>query len=130
MDTVLNKHTTSIFRQPPEDTSSIFIWNTATQYKWQTCGWFKLGKLNDKYHIIFFTNTVFNAAVLCTTSVLQFLLLFQMKQERNEISRPFRNANYCEFYICGWIYSQHNCKSYMKLLTHEWNKYKGIYHQA
>jgi hypothetical protein len=27
------------------------------------------GKLNDKYHIIFFSNTVFNAAVLCTTSV-------------------------------------------------------------
>jgi len=34
-----------------------------------------LGKLNDKYHIIFFTNTVFNTAVLGTTSVLQFLLL-------------------------------------------------------
>jgi len=34
-----------------------------------------LGKLNDKYHIIFFTSTVFNAAVLCTTSLLQFLLL-------------------------------------------------------
>jgi hypothetical protein len=41
-----------------------------------------LGKRNDKYHIIFFTNTVFNAAVLCTTSVLQFVLLPQMKQER------------------------------------------------
>jgi len=44
-----------------------------------------LGKLNDKYHIIFFTNTVFNAAVLCTISVLKFLLLPQMKQERKEI---------------------------------------------
>ena len=43
------------------------------------------GKLNDKYHNIFFTNTVFNAAVLCITSVLQFLLLPQMKQERKEI---------------------------------------------
>ena len=29
-----------------------------------------LGKLNDKYHITFFTNTVSNAAVLCTISVL------------------------------------------------------------
>jgi hypothetical protein len=34
-----------------------------------------LGKLNYKNDIILFTNTVFNAAVLCTTSVLQFLLL-------------------------------------------------------
>jgi hypothetical protein len=44
-----------------------------------------LGKLNEKYHIIFFTNTVFNAAVLSTTSVLQFLLLPQMQQEGKEI---------------------------------------------
>ena len=49
------------------------------------CGWFMLGKLNYKNDIILFTNTVFNAAVLCTTSVLQFLLLSQMKQERKEI---------------------------------------------
>ena len=34
-----------------------------------------LGKLNDKYHIIFFTNTMFNAVVLCTTSALQPLSL-------------------------------------------------------
>jgi len=44
-----------------------------------------LGKLNDKYHITLYTNTVFNAALLCTTSVLQFVLLLQMKQERKEI---------------------------------------------
>jgi len=44
-----------------------------------------LGKVNDKYHLIFFTNTVFNAAVLCTTSVLQFLLLPQIQQEGKEI---------------------------------------------
>ena len=31
MDTVLNNHTTSIIRQPPEDTSSIFLRNTAPQ---------------------------------------------------------------------------------------------------
>jgi len=37
-----------------------------------------LGKLNDKCHIIFFTNTVFNAALFRTISVLQFLLLSQM----------------------------------------------------
>jgi len=45
------------------------------------------GKLNDKYHIIFFTNTEFNAAVLCTTSVLQFVLLPQMQQERKEMQQ-------------------------------------------
>jgi hypothetical protein len=44
-----------------------------------------LGKLNANYNIIFFTDTVFNAAVLYTTSVLQFLLLPQMKQEGKEI---------------------------------------------
>ena len=106
MDAVLNKHTASIFRQPPEDTGSIFLRNTATQttcysnldrimflhhwknlkqrtskYKWQKCGWFMLGKLNDKYHIIVFTDTVVTAAVLCTTSVLKFLSLPQMIQE-------------------------------------------------
>jgi len=43
------------------------------------------GKLNDKYHIIFFTNTVFNAAMLCTTSVLQFVSLPQMKEEMREM---------------------------------------------
>jgi hypothetical protein len=42
-------------------------------------------KVNDKYHIILFTNTVFNAAVLCTTPVLQFVLLPHMKRERIEI---------------------------------------------
>jgi len=52
------------------------------------------GKLNDKFHIIFFTNAVFNAAVLCTTSMLQFVLLPQMKEERKKrkqikASRPF-----------------------------------------
>jgi len=31
-------------------------------------------KTEWQYHIIFFTNTVLNAAVLCTTSVSQFLL--------------------------------------------------------
>jgi len=44
------------------------------------------GRTEDKYHIIFFTNTVFNAALLCTTSVLQFLLLPKTKQERKQIS--------------------------------------------
>jgi len=29
MDTVLKKHTTSIFRQPPEEAGSKFLWNTA-----------------------------------------------------------------------------------------------------
>ena len=103
MDTVLNKHTTSIFRQPPEDASSIFLWNNAphttcyaetmlclftTLKTWSKelwCGWFMLGKLNDKYRIIFFSNTVFNAAMLCTTYVLQFLLIPKMKQERKVI---------------------------------------------
>lgn len=31
VDTVLKKRTTSIFRQPPKDTSSISLWNTASQ---------------------------------------------------------------------------------------------------
>jgi len=31
MDTFLKKHSTSIFRKPPEDTNSKFLWNTATQ---------------------------------------------------------------------------------------------------
>jgi len=30
MDTFLKKHSTSIFRKPPEDTNSKFLWNTAT----------------------------------------------------------------------------------------------------
>jgi len=56
------------------------------------------GKLNDKYHIIFFTNAVFNAAVLCTTSVLQFVLLPKMKEERKKrkqikASRPSEMHN-------------------------------------
>jgi hypothetical protein len=31
MDAVLNEHTIYIFRQPPEDVSSIFLWNAAPQ---------------------------------------------------------------------------------------------------
>jgi len=48
---------------------------------WNVSYWEKL----NKYHIIFFTNTLFNAAVLCATTVLHFLLLPQMKQDRKEI---------------------------------------------
>ena len=45
-----------------------------------------LGKLNDKYHIIFFTNTVFNAALLCTTSVLvSFTSPNETRKERDII---------------------------------------------
>ena len=33
------------------------------------------GNLNEKYHNIFFTNAVFKVAMLCTISVLQFVLL-------------------------------------------------------
>jgi hypothetical protein len=63
-----------------------------------------LGKLKDKYHIIFITDTVFNAAVLCTTSVLQFLLLPQIQKKgkrynNNKTSRPFRNAKYVDGFI-------------------------------
>jgi len=32
-------------------------------------------------------------------------------------SRPFWNAKYREFYICRWVYGQHNCQSHMKLIT-------------
>jgi len=40
------------------------------QIKVINCGWFMLGKLNDKCHIISFTNTtVFNAAQLCTAAL-------------------------------------------------------------
>ena len=52
----------------------------------QRCGRFTLGQLNDKYHIIFFNNTVFNAAVLCTTSVLHFDLFPQKKQRKKKLS--------------------------------------------
>jgi hypothetical protein len=53
-----------------------------------------LGKVDDKYHITFFTNTVFNAEVLDTISVLQFLSLPQMKQKgkrynKVKTSKPF-----------------------------------------
>jgi len=45
-----------------------------------------LGKLNDKYHIIFFSNTVFNTAVLCTTSVtFPFTSPNETRQERDII---------------------------------------------
>jgi hypothetical protein len=40
-----------------------------------------LGKMNDKYHIIVCIKTAFNAAVLCTTTVVQFVLLPQTKEE-------------------------------------------------
>ena len=42
-----------------------------------------LGKLNDKCHIIFFTNTVFNAALFCTISVLvSFTFPNETRKER------------------------------------------------
>ena len=30
MDTIQKKHSTSIFKKPPEDANSQFLWNTAT----------------------------------------------------------------------------------------------------
>jgi hypothetical protein len=44
-----------------------------------------LGKLGYKHHIMSFTKTVFNTMVLCTTSVLQLLLVAEMKQESRKI---------------------------------------------
>lgn len=46
-----------------------------------------LGKLNYKYYIIFFTNTVLNITVLWVTSVLLFLLLPWMKPKINYITQ-------------------------------------------
>ena len=119
--TVLKKHTTSIFREPPEDISSTFLWNTATQTRcnpnlrphyvsslpWKhevnnlrskndkRSQWFKLGKLNYKYHIILFINT----EVLCTTSVFSFFqfLKWDKKVKIYNIiiwSEPFWNAKF------------------------------------
>jgi competence protein ComGC len=48
-----------------------------------------LGKLNDKYYIILFANTVYNVAVLCTISVLLFVLLPQMKKEWRNIIQVY-----------------------------------------
>jgi hypothetical protein len=50
---------------------------------------------------LFSLPALFIAALLNTTSVLQYLLLSQMEQEREE------------------IYSEHKCQSYMKLSTTE-----------
>jgi hypothetical protein len=97
MDTVLKKQTTSIFRKHPEDANSKFLWNTAihiTCYpnldhimfirfcenaKKKSNDWSKLEKLNYKYHI------AFNVTAICTNSVLQFILPFQMQQESKMI---------------------------------------------
>jgi len=44
-----------------------------------------LGELSYKHHIPVLINTVYNAMVLSTTSVLQFLLFPKTKQESKKI---------------------------------------------
>jgi len=44
-----------------------------------------LVELNYKYHILFFTNTAYNAMVLGTTFVLQFVVFPKRKQESKKI---------------------------------------------
>jgi hypothetical protein len=108
-NTVLNKHTTSIFKQPTEDTCSIFLWHACPQTK---C-------YSNLDHIIFFTTvktrskvlqhisdnsvggscwenlitsitlfslqTLFNAELICTNSVLGFFHFPKWNKERKEI---------------------------------------------
>jgi hypothetical protein len=78
-----------------------------------------LGKLNDKYHIIFFTKTLFNAALLCTTSVLvSFTSPHETRNERDIIK--LKPPGHSKMQYSRWNYSQHNCQSYyMKLSTNE-----------
>ena len=47
-------------------------------------GCFIWGKRNYKSSIMFCTSTVFNATLLSTTGMLQFLLHRQIKQESNK----------------------------------------------
>ena len=60
-----------------------------------------LEKLDYKYHIKFFTNIVFNAAVLCTTSVLWFLSLPQMKEESKNIQKKLKALSHSEMQNVG-----------------------------
>jgi len=46
-----------------------------------------LGILNDKYHIMSLTITVFYVTVLCTTSVLWFFLITQMRNKLNRYNK-------------------------------------------
>ena len=96
-DIILKKQTTSIFRNPPVDTNSQFLWNTANQIicypnqdiisihqseklKQKPRQWLILENLNYKYHIMFITNIEFSVTGCCTSSELKFLLPCQMKQ--------------------------------------------------
>jgi hypothetical protein len=100
-DTILKKQTNPIFRKPPVDANSKFLWNTAIQIicypnqdttsihqcenlKQKYRAWFILENLNYMY-IKFLNKIVFNVTALCTTSELQFLLPCQMKQECKRI---------------------------------------------
>jgi len=46
-----------------------------------------LRELSYKYHILFFTNTIFNAMVLGTTSLLQFLLFPKRNKRVKNITK-------------------------------------------
>jgi len=54
-----------------------------------------MGKLNDNYHIICFTNTVFNAAMLCTISVLSFFTSPNETRKEREIIK-LQTLCHCE----------------------------------
>ena len=155
-DTVLKKHSTSIFRQSREDASSIFLWNTTAQticYPHYVSSplWKPEAKnleiLMKKVDGLCWRNCI-TSTTLCSlaTQYLMpwcwapllcysffYLLKWNKKVKRyNKIksSQPFKNAECWEFYICRGICSQHNYPTHMQFSTHKQNKYKYIYHQT
>ena len=153
-----NKPNQTIFRQPPVDASNIFLWNTAPQttcysnldhtmflHHCENLS-YELWNIIDKsvdgscWENWMTSTTLFSLQTQylmqqCFASLLCYSLFYFRKWNKkgkiyNKIKTPgpFWNAEYWEFYICRWIYSENNCQSYMKLSTLEWNNYKYIYH--
>ena len=160
MDTVPNKQTTSISRQPPEDTSSTFpqtllprphviLTQTTLCFYTTVRTWSKnLKNIIDKsvdgscwenwmISVTLFSLRTHFLMPQCFAPLLCYSFFYIPKWNKkgkihNKIitSRSFWNTKFCEFCICTWIYSKQNCHSYMKLLTHFCNKYNYIYHQT
>ena len=141
MDTVLRKQTIIIFRVPPEDANSIFLWNTANQttcypnldnimfihhcekLKQKTSWWFTQEKLNYKYHIMFWTNTDVGCCTLHHICIpVSTALSNETIKAYSKIKscKPFLNAKCYQFYIYRWIYSQYIYPRYMQLPKQKW----------
>jgi hypothetical protein len=114
--------------------TALYLFTTVKHWSKKHSAWFMQGKLNYKYHIMFWTNTACCMLLHCAPLQLRFVLPVKWNNKvkgynKTKSCKPFWNAKFYEFYIYRWTYCQHNYPRYVQLPKQKWKKYDNyIYH--